>query len=396
MSEKKRGISLRRRTDTGPASESNSPSPIDADGRTSPPRFSPSRKSVTTGGAVYGALIANQRAKLGLTQRELAAKAGTSHSTIARIEQGHPPRPEIRKQLSVALNAAPSSALHLPIVRKAQRGPRKPAKPPRGPRKERPDLGKAMRDRSKALRDRGKAVRDGGMALLERQKALRDRRKAELDQQKATRSAPRERPPRTRARRERPRRPRVSLGLRWIWGSLAMPLVVILAVIVVGGITSSGPTNDASLASARVSNAIGAPATIHKARVEAQKRAAAEARRAAERRREREAAAAAAEAAAARKAAAKAQRQNSAPITPVTPTVSPSPPPSSGGGGGGGGGGSSGSAPDLQHGIGSGGGSAPSGSGSSSTPSGNSPKSASGGGGATTPSRPSCRLLVLC
>ena len=125
---------------------------------------------------MYGALIANERAKLGLTQRELAAKAGTSHSTIARIEQGHPPRPEIRKQLSVALNAAPSSALHFPIVRKAQRGPRKPAKPPRGPRKERPQL--------------GKAVRDQGMALLERQKTLRDRRKAAPDQQKATRSAP--------------------------------------------------------------------------------------------------------------------------------------------------------------------------------------------------------------
>jgi transcriptional regulator with XRE-family HTH domain len=385
MGEKKRGISMRRRTDRGPANGSNSPSPIDPDGQPSAPRFSPSRKSVTTGGAVYGALIANERAKLGLTQMELAAKAGTSHSTIARIEQGHPPRPEIRKQLSVALNAAPSSALHFPIVRKAQRGLRKPAKPPRGPRKERPDLGRSVRDR-------GKAVRDRGMTLLERQKELRDRRKAPLDQPKATRRAPRERTLRARARRERPRRPRVSLGLRWIWGSLALPLVAILAVIAAGSITGSDPTNGASLASTRVSNAIGAPATIHKARVAAQKRAAAEARRAAERRREREAAAAAAAASAASKAAPKEQRQNSAPIAPVTPTVSPSPPPSSGGGGGG----SSGRAPDLQHGIGSGGGSAPSGSGSSPTPSDNSPKSASSGGGSTAPSRPTCRLLVLC
>jgi transcriptional regulator with XRE-family HTH domain len=264
---------------------------------------------VTTGGKVYGALVANERAKLGLTQKELAAKVGTSPSTIARIEQGHPPRPETRKQLAVSLNAAPSSALHLPIVRKAAR--------------------------------------------VERT---------------ASRGAPSERPRRARAPRQRPHRPSASPRLRWIAAGFAV--AAILAVNA-GRITSSGSTDGSSLASALpVSNVVGAPTTIHKARIEAQKRAAAEARRArraaaAERRREREAAAAAAAEAAARRAAKERRAADSVPTAPVTPTVSPSPPPvSSGGGGGGGGGGSSGSAPELQHGIGSGGTS--SGSGSSS------------------------------
>ena len=68
----------------------------------------------------------------------------------------------------------------------------------------------------------------------------------------------------------------------------------ILAVNVVGGRSRAPapPTVPPLPPRVPVSNAIGAPATIHKARVEAQKRAAAEARRAAERRREREAAAA--------------------------------------------------------------------------------------------------------
>ena len=152
-----------------------------------------------------------------------------------------------------------------------------------------------------------------------------------------------------------PGRPRISLSRRWIWGSLAVPLAAILALIVgglLGGSGGSGPSLQSAL---NVSDTLGPPAAIDRARLHAHAVAVAEARRAAERRRELEAAAAAA---AARKAAAKhAQRTTT---TAPEPVVAPLPPLS----GGGGGGGSSGGHPDLQHGIGSVGGGQPPSSGS--------------------------------
>jgi transcriptional regulator with XRE-family HTH domain len=238
-------------------------------------RFRPRRTSVTEGGSVYGTLVANERAKLGLTQSELAARIRTSPSTISRIEQGHPPSARIREQLAIALNSPPQSPLRRAVSGISPHRPR--------------------------------------------------------------------------------RRPRVSLSSRWFWGGLAG--VNILIALILGGRLSGGDTTSASTlppSAVAVSDVRGAAATIHKARVEAQKAAAAEARRAAELKREREAAAAAAAAAAAKKAAAKAAPESTPtepqPVAaPVTPAPAPAP---SGGGGGGGGGSSSGPAPGLQHGIG--------------------------------------------
>jgi transcriptional regulator with XRE-family HTH domain len=95
---------VRRTTGQGPSPERQAPAPIDPETGPGTRRFSPRRRIVTEGGSVYGTLVANERAKLGLTQSELAARIPTSPSTIARIEQGHPPSAELRKQLAVALN----------------------------------------------------------------------------------------------------------------------------------------------------------------------------------------------------------------------------------------------------------------------------------------------------
>jgi ribosome-binding protein aMBF1 (putative translation factor) len=62
-------------------------------------------KSVTEGGNVYGNLIANERRRLGLSQKELAAGIRTNPATIARIEEGHPPGAELRGRLAKALAA---------------------------------------------------------------------------------------------------------------------------------------------------------------------------------------------------------------------------------------------------------------------------------------------------
>ena len=47
--------------------------------------------------------MANQRARLGLTQSQLAARMHISRSKVARIERGQAPDPETRRQLSHAL-----------------------------------------------------------------------------------------------------------------------------------------------------------------------------------------------------------------------------------------------------------------------------------------------------
>ena len=281
---------MRRRTSLRPAKRSNSPSPIDPETGSATKRFSPSPKSVTTGGSVFGALVANERAKLGLTQRELAARASTSPSTIARIEQGHPPSAEIMERLSVALSVELPGPLRRSVARITPRVPQSVRIAPRVPR---------------------------SVRIV-------------------------------------PRVPRSSLALgsRVFWPILAALGVTTIALIAVSLSTSSDTQASRLQPAVAVSNVLGAPASIHRSRVEARKEAAAEARRAAERKREREAAAAAA----ARRAAAKATPKSVPAVSPpVTAPAAPSPAPS-GGGSGGGGGGSSSPAPDLQHGIGAQGG----------------------------------------
>jgi transcriptional regulator with XRE-family HTH domain len=78
-----------------------------SDSRSARRRFAPALKDVTEGGSVFGVLVANERAKQGLTQEELAERIHTSPSTVARIEQGHPPGAELREQLTDTLYPDP-------------------------------------------------------------------------------------------------------------------------------------------------------------------------------------------------------------------------------------------------------------------------------------------------
>src|SRR5262245_55522036 len=61
--------------------------------------------SVTQGGRVFGTLVANRRAKLGWSRKELAARIHASPSTVARIERGHPPGTRIRRKLTETLSS---------------------------------------------------------------------------------------------------------------------------------------------------------------------------------------------------------------------------------------------------------------------------------------------------
>ncbi len=121
MGERKPGTSATRKTDLRPAKRSSSRFPIDTENGSTKRRFSPSSESVTSGGAVFGALVANERARLGLTQRKLAERINTSPSTVARIEQGYPPSAEILEQLSVALSVEPPAPLAARIAPRVQR-----------------------------------------------------------------------------------------------------------------------------------------------------------------------------------------------------------------------------------------------------------------------------------
>jgi transcriptional regulator with XRE-family HTH domain len=268
-------------------------------------RFAPSPKNVTEGGIVYGVWVANNRTRLELTQRELAARISVSPSTIQLIEQGHPAGAEIREKLAAIFSFDRPSLAHR-VVTKI---------PPRGPmRRPRTSLG------SRSL------IRDACRALGVSEKVTS----------------------------------------RTLWVGAAAVAIAVLA-LAVSAISGSGGSASSMQRPVAVSQVLAPPVAIHQARVQALRRAAAEAR-AAERRREREAAAAAnAAAAAAKKAAAKAARQKAS-AAPEPVNVASSPAPSTGGGGGsgssgpapspapstggGGGSGSSGPAPDLQHGIG--------------------------------------------
>jgi transcriptional regulator with XRE-family HTH domain len=89
-------------------------------------RFAPSQKSLTEGSTVYGTLVANQRAKRGLSHTQLAAIIRTDPSTIARIEGGHPPSAEIRSRLAAVLTTEAPSPIHRALARRTR-----PARPPR-------------------------------------------------------------------------------------------------------------------------------------------------------------------------------------------------------------------------------------------------------------------------
>lgn len=278
-------------------------------------RFAPTDETATDGGTVYGMLVANRRARLNMSREELAAKIGVSPSAVMRIEQGHPPDAEVRGRLGVILDPEPP-----------------------GPLRHR--LGGAVRTAAGAAAGAVGAATAG--AIPER-------------------------------------RPELHLDRRWLWGALAGALIILATIIggwfsSAGGWFSSADGSPSPQPAVAVSNVLGPPAVIDRARVLSQKEARAQARRAAERA---AAAAAAAEAAARRAAAKPVQRKvagrTQTPIQPASPSLPPST--GTGTGGGGGGGGSSAPAPELNHGIGSDGGAVPptgtgsTGDGSSSPPS---------------------------
>jgi DNA-binding XRE family transcriptional regulator len=67
-------------------------------------RSNSSEGGVTEGGKVYGSLVSDQRARLGLSRAELAARLHTSPSTVARIERGQPPSVELGDRLAAVLH----------------------------------------------------------------------------------------------------------------------------------------------------------------------------------------------------------------------------------------------------------------------------------------------------
>ena len=123
MSRTKRKTAARRKAGKRtPTERTSSESERGSAGR----RFAPSQKSLTEGGTVYGTLIADQRAKRGLTQTQLAAIIRTDPYTIARIEEGHPPTAEIRSRLAAVLTTEAPSPIQRAIARRTR-----PARSPR-------------------------------------------------------------------------------------------------------------------------------------------------------------------------------------------------------------------------------------------------------------------------
>jgi transcriptional regulator with XRE-family HTH domain len=320
-------------------------------------RFAPSLNSVTEGGSVFGDLVANERAKQGLSQRELAAKMHINPSTVARIEQGHPPSAELRELLGKTLYPEDSNRL---VRALAATGAVLRAAATRAVRGLASICAVAIMALTGAAHRVATWVAPGDGKRRLPKLAIGKPRLPKLAIGK---------PRLPKLAIGKPRLPKLPLGSHRLWSALVACTVILLAPII-GGWMSSDDSGTRSLQPSvlQVSNVFGAPAAIHRARV-AQRAAATKARKAAERERARAAAAAAAQ----RKAAKTAHHSTLVETQPVGPPValSPSPSPS---GGGGGGGGSSGPDPELQHGIGSGGGGQPpssgTGSGSSSPPSG--------------------------
>ena len=259
-----------RRQGGDPAPKGWKPSGTQAVGR----RFTPTLKSVTEGGRVYGGLVTEKRVRLGLSQKQLAALIQTSTATVERIEKGHPPGAELSNKLARVL------------------APERPNGPIR----------------------------------------------------RLVSSVPVPHPPRLSPPSG------ASVGSRRLWTGVAVGLAVVILAFIASRLIS-GNGAPAAQPAVKVSSSLGAPAAISQARVHAQKEAAAEARRAAKEERERErAAAAAAAAAAARKAQKAAAREQNSSTEATTVAPVETPPASSGGGG------SSAPKPEIQHGIGSGGG----------------------------------------
>ena len=107
------GTAVRPRKSPEPPGNGTGPE-LDADPAIRPGmrRFSPRRRDVIDEGDAYGKLVAEQRAKLGMTRNDLAARIGTLPTIIASIEEGYLPRAKIRNQLAAALNGEPSSRIH--------------------------------------------------------------------------------------------------------------------------------------------------------------------------------------------------------------------------------------------------------------------------------------------
>lgn len=90
------------------------------------------RKKISQGGEMFGRLVAVRRAGLGLSQEDLAARMDTSQSSVARIEEGHPPSTEALQRLTAALDVEPGKdALRRSIARATAsgNGARTPWKP---------------------------------------------------------------------------------------------------------------------------------------------------------------------------------------------------------------------------------------------------------------------------
>ena len=79
-------------------------------------------RNPTEGGRIFGLLVSDQRAKLGLSQAELAARLQTSRSTVSRIERGHPPSPEIEYRLAAVLNPETPPGPMARLVSRVARG----------------------------------------------------------------------------------------------------------------------------------------------------------------------------------------------------------------------------------------------------------------------------------
>jgi transcriptional regulator with XRE-family HTH domain len=107
------GRKARKRT---PTERTSSESERGSAGR----RFAPSQKSLTEGSTVYGTLVADQRAKRGLSQTQLAGIIRTDPSTIARIEEGHPPSAEIRSRLAAVLTTEAPSPIQRALARRTR------------------------------------------------------------------------------------------------------------------------------------------------------------------------------------------------------------------------------------------------------------------------------------
>jgi len=79
-------------------------------------------RNPTEGGKIFGLLVSDQRAKLGLTQAELAARLQISRSTISRVERGHPPSPELEYRLAAVLNTEAPPGPMARLVSRVARG----------------------------------------------------------------------------------------------------------------------------------------------------------------------------------------------------------------------------------------------------------------------------------